>query len=239
MLRQLSFCIETCPKLYQSFILPARLYHLLSPEKCTRVHWHLPYRWQLLGRDGLTWSDLPNMEEIERAYCDPRHDNSSADQPSLGTKFQNLLLLKRWRSQEVVQLCHLCDKVFVNVLICLQLRSHQPSISWLHDHDLWIISGSPSVHGLFHLEAPALYSDDRVALVLEGWPWPMAGVWKGLLKVCVWPWLLTMILPHITEQRHFSPSWELVFLFFHVGSCWHAGLRHLHHAGGAVSGRQR
>lgn len=44
------------------------------------------------------------MEEIERAYCDPSHDNSSTDQPSLATKFLNLYFLKRWRSQKVAQL---------------------------------------------------------------------------------------------------------------------------------------
>lgn len=91
-----TICVERCPKLHLSIILPSTfLYHLLSPEKCTRVHWHLPYRWQVLGHDGVTWNDLPNMEEIERAYCDPRHDTSSTDQPSLATRVLNLYFLKR------------------------------------------------------------------------------------------------------------------------------------------------
>ncbi|NXM69608.1 PAR12 polymerase, partial [Serilophus lunatus] len=38
-------------------------------EKCTRTHFHLPYRWQI--SDGNAWKDLTNMEEIEKAYCDP------------------------------------------------------------------------------------------------------------------------------------------------------------------------
>ncbi|NXS10917.1 PAR12 polymerase, partial [Neodrepanis coruscans] len=38
-------------------------------EKCIRTHFHLPYRWQI--SDGNTWKDLKNMEEIEKAYCDP------------------------------------------------------------------------------------------------------------------------------------------------------------------------
>ncbi|NXL95214.1 PAR12 polymerase, partial [Alectura lathami] len=38
-------------------------------DKCIRTHFHLPYRWQI--SDGNTWKDLNNMEEIEKAYCDP------------------------------------------------------------------------------------------------------------------------------------------------------------------------
>ncbi|NXS96134.1 PAR12 polymerase, partial [Jacana jacana] len=49
------------------------LYHLYRScgfkEKCIRTHFHLPYRWQI--SDGNTWKDLKNMEEIEKAYCDP------------------------------------------------------------------------------------------------------------------------------------------------------------------------
>jgi len=51
-------------------------------EKCARVHWHLPYRWQVLEKDGKTWKDLPSMEDIEKAYCDPACDTSCMDQPS-------------------------------------------------------------------------------------------------------------------------------------------------------------
>uniref|UniRef100_A0A8B9QGZ7 Poly(ADP-ribose) polymerase family member 12 n=1 Tax=Apteryx owenii TaxID=8824 RepID=A0A8B9QGZ7_APTOW len=49
------------------------LYHLYKrcvfKDKCIRVHFHLPYKWQI--SDGNTWNDLKNMEEIEAAYCDP------------------------------------------------------------------------------------------------------------------------------------------------------------------------
>uniref|UniRef100_A0A8C3K0H6 Poly(ADP-ribose) polymerase family member 12 n=1 Tax=Calidris pygmaea TaxID=425635 RepID=A0A8C3K0H6_9CHAR len=49
------------------------LYHLYRScgfkDKCIRIHFHLPYRWQI--SDGNTWKDLKNMEEIEKAYCDP------------------------------------------------------------------------------------------------------------------------------------------------------------------------
>ncbi|XP_074487897.1 protein mono-ADP-ribosyltransferase PARP12 [Sebastes fasciatus] len=56
--------------------------HCSFKDKCARVHWHLPYRWQVLDSDGVTWKDLPNMEDIEKAYCDPGHDTSCVDQPS-------------------------------------------------------------------------------------------------------------------------------------------------------------
>ncbi|KAF3689067.1 Poly [ADP-ribose] polymerase 12 [Channa argus] len=55
--------------------------HCSFKEKCARVHWHLPYRWQVLDSDGKTWKDLHNMEDIEKAYCDPEHNTSCMDQP--------------------------------------------------------------------------------------------------------------------------------------------------------------
>ncbi|KAM9854294.1 protein mono-ADP-ribosyltransferase PARP12 [Aulostomus maculatus] len=51
-------------------------------ERCHRVHWFLPYRWQVLDSDGNTWKDLPNMEGIEKAYCDPGQDTSCMAPPS-------------------------------------------------------------------------------------------------------------------------------------------------------------
>ncbi|XP_008944146.1 PREDICTED: poly [ADP-ribose] polymerase 12, partial [Merops nubicus] len=51
------------------------LYHLYRScgfkDKCVRIHFHLPYRWQIF--DGNTWKDLKNMEEIEKSYCDPNN----------------------------------------------------------------------------------------------------------------------------------------------------------------------
>nr|XP_021520969.1 zinc finger CCCH-type antiviral protein 1 [Aotus nancymaae] len=37
---------------------------------CTKVHFHLPYRWQMLI--SRTWTDFQFMEKIEEAYCDPQ-----------------------------------------------------------------------------------------------------------------------------------------------------------------------
>ncbi|NWS64810.1 PAR12 polymerase, partial [Chunga burmeisteri] len=47
-----------------------------NKDKCKFIHYHLPYRWQVYN--GVTWNDLSMMEEIEKAYCDPKN-NSIAD----------------------------------------------------------------------------------------------------------------------------------------------------------------
>ncbi|NXA27140.1 PAR12 polymerase, partial [Ibidorhyncha struthersii] len=44
-----------------------------NKDKCRFVHYHLPYRWQVYS--GITWNDLPMMEEIEKAYCDPKNSS--------------------------------------------------------------------------------------------------------------------------------------------------------------------
>ncbi|XP_036441093.1 protein mono-ADP-ribosyltransferase PARP12-like [Colossoma macropomum] len=49
-------------------------------EKCVRVHHDLPYKWEILDRNGVTWKQLPNEEHIERAYCNPANDMSSGPQ---------------------------------------------------------------------------------------------------------------------------------------------------------------
>ncbi|XP_017682033.1 PREDICTED: LOW QUALITY PROTEIN: zinc finger CCCH-type antiviral protein 1-like [Lepidothrix coronata] len=42
-------------------------------DKCKSVHYHLPYKWEIY--DGITWKDLSMMEEIEKAYCDPKNSS--------------------------------------------------------------------------------------------------------------------------------------------------------------------
>ncbi|XP_054632525.1 protein mono-ADP-ribosyltransferase PARP12 [Dunckerocampus dactyliophorus] len=49
-------------------------------DKCIYDHWHLPYRWQVLDSDGVTWKDLTDMEAIEKAYCDPAQESICVDQ---------------------------------------------------------------------------------------------------------------------------------------------------------------
>ncbi|XP_037015163.2 zinc finger CCCH-type antiviral protein 1 isoform X2 [Artibeus jamaicensis] len=38
-------------------------------KDCNKVHFHLPYRWQMSMKN--TWVDLQPMENIEKAYCNP------------------------------------------------------------------------------------------------------------------------------------------------------------------------
>uniref|UniRef100_A0A8D0MD69 Poly [ADP-ribose] polymerase 12 n=1 Tax=Sus scrofa TaxID=9823 RepID=A0A8D0MD69_PIG len=68
-----SVCPNTAPQEESDQIC---LYHIWKScsfqEKCSRVHFHLPYRWQVL--DGGKWKDLPKMELIEEAYSNPRRD---------------------------------------------------------------------------------------------------------------------------------------------------------------------
>ncbi|XP_070612407.1 protein mono-ADP-ribosyltransferase PARP12-like isoform X2 [Erythrolamprus reginae] len=49
------------------------LYHISKScsfqDKCTRVHYHLPYKWQVLN--GALWKDIDSMQRIEKAFCDP------------------------------------------------------------------------------------------------------------------------------------------------------------------------
>ncbi|XP_018424922.1 PREDICTED: poly [ADP-ribose] polymerase 12-like [Nanorana parkeri] len=49
------------------------LYFILNScsfkERCVRDHYNLPYRWQVCIDD--TWTDFPDIEAIERSYCDP------------------------------------------------------------------------------------------------------------------------------------------------------------------------
>lgn len=48
-------------------------------EKCLRVHFQLPYKWEVF--DGDSWTDLQHMEDIERAFCDPSQTQSRGVRP--------------------------------------------------------------------------------------------------------------------------------------------------------------
>uniref|UniRef100_A0A2K5D3L6 Zinc finger CCCH-type containing, antiviral 1 n=1 Tax=Aotus nancymaae TaxID=37293 RepID=A0A2K5D3L6_AOTNA len=54
---------------------------------CTKVHFHLPYRWQMLI--SRTWTDFQFMEKIEEAYCDPQIHLSSIDSSYLEAFYQS------------------------------------------------------------------------------------------------------------------------------------------------------
>ncbi|XP_034391511.1 protein mono-ADP-ribosyltransferase PARP12 [Cyclopterus lumpus] len=76
--------------------------HCSFKDKCARVHWHLPFRWQVLDSDGVTWKDLPNMEDIEKAYCEPGNDTSSTDPPSSTMAIFRLLSFQSSESRPCV-----------------------------------------------------------------------------------------------------------------------------------------
>ncbi|TDG96439.1 hypothetical protein EPR50_G00228300 [Perca flavescens] len=48
-------------------------------NECRRIHFPLPYLWEVF--DGVAWTALQNMEDIERDYCDPSKTQSSGDPP--------------------------------------------------------------------------------------------------------------------------------------------------------------
>ncbi|KAL7867455.1 hypothetical protein SRHO_G00088390 [Serrasalmus rhombeus] len=48
-------------------------------NRCQRVHFHLPYKWEI--NDGHGWKILPGSEEIERAFCDPAKAYSDGSVP--------------------------------------------------------------------------------------------------------------------------------------------------------------
>lgn len=47
----------------------------IAVDQCVLVHFNLPYKWEV--NDGKSWRYLRNMEEIERAYCDPKNERRS------------------------------------------------------------------------------------------------------------------------------------------------------------------
>ncbi|KAJ8006463.1 hypothetical protein DPEC_G00107520 [Dallia pectoralis] len=48
-------------------------------DQCIRVHFNLPYKWEVI--DGNGWKDLRHTEDIERAFCDPRNTHSPGSRP--------------------------------------------------------------------------------------------------------------------------------------------------------------
>uniref|UniRef100_A0A8C5KVJ2 Poly [ADP-ribose] polymerase n=1 Tax=Jaculus jaculus TaxID=51337 RepID=A0A8C5KVJ2_JACJA len=54
-------------------ICPDYLLQGCQLRNCNKIHFHLPYRWQVLMSS--TWTDFGDMEKIEQAYCDPQNQN--------------------------------------------------------------------------------------------------------------------------------------------------------------------
>ncbi|XP_041111297.1 protein mono-ADP-ribosyltransferase PARP12 [Polyodon spathula] len=47
--------------------------------RCFKAHFNMPYKWEVWT--GLSWSALPNNEEIEKEFCDPANTCSSGKPP--------------------------------------------------------------------------------------------------------------------------------------------------------------
>uniref|UniRef100_A0A8C6CX49 Poly [ADP-ribose] polymerase n=1 Tax=Moschus moschiferus TaxID=68415 RepID=A0A8C6CX49_MOSMO len=63
------------------------LYKSCQLKSCNKVHFHLPYRWQMLLAN--SWVDLPFMEDIEKAFCDPK--NCSISVANYSINFQKMI----------------------------------------------------------------------------------------------------------------------------------------------------
>lgn len=64
-------------------------------ERCARIHWHLPYRWQVYDLSISKWIDLQCMEDIERAYCDPQKDSNGSKAASSVAGLLGFLSIQR------------------------------------------------------------------------------------------------------------------------------------------------
>ncbi|XP_076153333.1 protein mono-ADP-ribosyltransferase PARP12-like [Alosa pseudoharengus] len=51
--------------------------HCIHGDKCWRVHFKMPYLWQV--KMGETWTDLPNNEDIEREFCNPSNTTALSE----------------------------------------------------------------------------------------------------------------------------------------------------------------
>uniref|UniRef100_A0A8C6KXT3 Poly (ADP-ribose) polymerase family, member 12a n=1 Tax=Nothobranchius furzeri TaxID=105023 RepID=A0A8C6KXT3_NOTFU len=80
-------------------------------EACGHVHWGLPYKWEVLDQDCVTWKELPNMEDIEKAYSDPSRDTSAVCLPPSASR---LGLLGAWNGGgDVTVTSHSLEKMYL------------------------------------------------------------------------------------------------------------------------------
>uniref|UniRef100_A0A6I8NJA5 Poly(ADP-ribose) polymerase family member 12 n=3 Tax=Ornithorhynchus anatinus TaxID=9258 RepID=A0A6I8NJA5_ORNAN len=100
-------------------------------SSCKNVHYHLPYLWQM--KDGDLWKDIPKMEEIEKAFCDPK--NSSFGSPN--TDFQKMTCasapVRRLSTPSSVQ----------NPCFSLTTKWHW---YWMNDRGQWIEYGKEGLN---------------------------------------------------------------------------------------------
>ncbi|MCI4388820.1 hypothetical protein PGIGA_G00090350 [Pangasianodon gigas] len=99
-------------------------------EQCKLVHFNLPYKWEV--NEGNGWRDLRGMEEIERAFCDPKNTYGPGSRP---VDFQTMT-----RSGHPVRR--------LSTVSSITKPSHYVlTTQWLWyykgDHDNWIEYGRP------------------------------------------------------------------------------------------------
>lgn len=56
-------------------------------DECRQVHFHLPYKWEVL--DSGTWTDLQHTEDMERDFCDPSKTQRSEVMSQLHFRFKH------------------------------------------------------------------------------------------------------------------------------------------------------
>ncbi|XP_077123261.1 zinc finger CCCH-type antiviral protein 1-like isoform X3 [Ranitomeya variabilis] len=69
--------LQTSPKRVESdkvpeICIPNLWKYCRLGGRCPEMHYYLPYRWQI--NKGTDWEDVPNMEQVEKCYCDPMVD---------------------------------------------------------------------------------------------------------------------------------------------------------------------
>ncbi|XP_048862586.1 protein mono-ADP-ribosyltransferase PARP12-like isoform X3 [Brienomyrus brachyistius] len=70
--------------------------------KCWRVHFNMPYRWEVQDEKG--WSPLPNNEGIEKDYCNPAMTKSEGQEPvCFDTMTRGLAIVRRLSTLSSVQ----------------------------------------------------------------------------------------------------------------------------------------
>ncbi|XP_078529505.1 protein mono-ADP-ribosyltransferase PARP12-like [Lissotriton helveticus] len=135
------------------------LYHIWkfcrNQNKCVQVHYYLPYRWQVLEGTG-EWKDLPSMEDIEKAYCDP--NNTSLGHQNIDFQSMTSSLKPVHRLSTASSVAKPSDYLLTTEWIWY----------WKNEHEQWIEYGK---HGgkeaatLTSKDLETTYNTDKQAVV--------------------------------------------------------------------------
>ncbi|XP_023671068.2 protein mono-ADP-ribosyltransferase PARP12-like [Paramormyrops kingsleyae] len=118
--------------------------------KCWRVHFNMPYRWEVQDQKG--WSPLPNNEGIEKDYCNPAMIKSEGQEPvCFDTMTQGLAKVRRLSTLSSVQRPDF-------------ILTTEWAWYWEDEHGNWIKYGS--IQGMHRLSN--ITSEDLERQYLEG-----------------------------------------------------------------------